>query len=258
MVSRDEIEEAVRHHYAKAARGVIAAPVAPTDDGCDSQGGIGGIGASCYQPSELEEIPSPAVVASIGCADPVAVAELRAGEVVLDLGSGGGLDVLLSARRVGPTGKVYGLDPTDEMLDLARSNQGRAGVDNVEFLKGRMESIPLPEASVDVVLSNCVIALSVDKAAAFSEAHRVLRPGGRFAVADVVTHRPLGPPQQADVATWVDCASGALTEAEYRTALATAGFVDVSISHSHAVEHDLTSVIVRASKSRASRRPVSP
>lgn len=188
------------------------APDASTGGGCDSQGGIG---ASCYDASELDPLPSSAVAASIGCANPVAVAELRTGEVV---------------------------------LDLARSNQRRAGVDNIEFLNGRMESIPLPEASVDVVLSNCVIARSVDKAAVFSEAHRVLRRAGASTVADVVTQRSVASPQQADAATWVDCVSGALTEAEYRTALATAGFVDVSISHSDAVEHDLKSVIVRASK----------
>jgi len=245
MADRDEIEEVVRRHYAEAARAVSTAPGARTSGGCDS---LGGIGATCYDASDLDELPALAVAASIGCENPVAVAELGEGEVVLDLGSGGGIDVLLSARRVGPTGKAYGLDPTDEMLDLARSSQARAGVDNVEFLKGHMESIPLPAASVDVVLSNCVIALSVDKAAVFSEAHRVLRPGGRLAVADVVTQHAAGPPHQADAAIWVDCASGALTEAAYRTALAAAGFVEVSISRSHAVEGGLTSVIVRASK----------
>ena len=241
MPERDAIEEAVRAHYAEAAGRASGC-------GDDCSPGEHGIGGGVYAPADVEAVPAAAVAASIGCANPVAVAELGEGEVVLDLGSGGGVDVLLSARRVGPTGKAYGLDSTDEMLHLARLNQASAGVDNVEFLRGHMESIPLPEASVDVVLSNCVIALSVDKTAVFSEAHRVLRPGGRLAVADVVARHPGGTPDQADAGAWVDCTSGALTEVEYRTALAAAGFVETSITHSHAVEGGLTSVIVRASK----------
>ena len=247
MDNRSDIEEEVRRHYSEAARGVTGSSEDAGADagGCESRDGIG---AGCYDAGELAELPAGAVAASIGCANPVVGAELREGEVVLDLGSGGGIDVLLSARRVGPTGKAYGLDMTDEMLDLARSNQARAGVGNVEFLKGHMEAIPLPDSSVDVILSNCVIALAVDKTVVFSETHRVLRRGGRFTVADVVAERGAGSSPPADPATWVDCAAGALTETEYRAALEDAGFADVSIAHSHAIDHDLSSVIVRASR----------
>ncbi|MGH8996867.1 MAG: methyltransferase domain-containing protein, partial [Acidimicrobiales bacterium] len=181
MPDAEGVEAAVRQHYAAAA---LAAPAC-----CGPQGGsvvdpseVDVFGASQYAQAELGDLPPEAVAASFGCANPVALAELRSGEVVLDLGSGGGIDVLLSARRVRPAGKAYGLDMTDEMLELARANQAKAGVDNVEFLKGHIEAIPLPDASVDVVVSNCVINLSTDKAAVFAEAHRVLRPGGRLCV----------------------------------------------------------------------------
>jgi len=196
----------------------------------------------------LEGLPAAAAAASIGCANPVAVAELAEGEVVLDLGSGGGIDVLLSARRVGPTGKAYGLDMTDEMLDLARRNQAKAAVDNVEFLKGHMEAIPLPGATVDVVLSNCVVALSVDQSAVFAEAFRVLRPRGRLALADVVAEREPDPDDAVDVASWVACVNGALTEAQYRSVIEQAGFVDASIRFSHAISPGFSSVVVRARK----------
>ena len=172
MNNGEVLREAVRQRYAAAARAVSGGERDPSC--CAPKGGIG---AECYDSDALAELPAAAVAASIGCANPVAVAQLAPGEVVLDLGSGGGIDVLLSARRVGPTGTAYGLDMTDEMLELARANQAEAGVENVEFLKGHMESIPLPDHAVDVVLSNCVIALSVDKASVFSEAYRVLRPG---------------------------------------------------------------------------------
>lgn len=237
----EAVREAVREHYAAAALNVT------TDErssgGCATEPRIG---AGCYPVGDLEGLPATAVAASIGCANPVAVAELDEGEVVLDLGSGGGIDVLLSARRVGPTGRAYGLDMTEEMLELARANQAEAGAENVEFLKGHMEAIPLPAASVDVVLSNCVIALSVDKAAVFAEAFRVLRPGGRLALADVIAENETVSGGTIDAASWVDCVSGALTEERYRDALATAGFAHVSIQRSHAVSGGLASVIVRA------------
>jgi len=239
----DAIQEAIRDHYAAVALSVTSDGRA--GEGC---GPADGTGAGCYPREVLDGLPASTVAASIGCANPVAVAELAEGEVVLDLGSGGGIDVLLSARRVGPTGKAYGLDMTDEMLDLARLNQRQAGVDNVEFLKGQMEAIPLPDTSVDVVLSNCVIALSVDKAAVFAEAFRILRPDGRLALADVVAEQEADPDAAADIASWVDCVSGALTERQYRAALDTAGFVDASIRFSHTIGTGLSSVIVRARK----------
>ena len=239
MPERDAIEEAVRAHYAEAAGRASGC-------GDDCSPGEHGIGGGVYAPADVEAVPAAAVAASIGCANPVAVAELVEGEVVLDLGSGAGLDVLLSARRVGPTGKAYGLDMTDEMLELARRHQAEAGVTNVEFLKGHMEAIPLPDASVDVVLSNCVIALAVDKRRVFAEAMRVLRPGGRLAIADVVADRERSP--ESDTASWIDCVSGALTQARYRLVLGQAGFVDASIEASHPVMEGFTSVIVRASK----------
>jgi len=242
---REAIQEAVREHYAAAA-------VSGTTDqgarrGCDVGAGLG---ASCYEGDDLKGLPPAAVAASIGCANPVALAELTEGEVVLDLGSGGGIDVLLSARRVGPAGKAYGLDMTDEMLELARRNQSEARADNVEFLKGHMEAIPLPDASVDVVLSNCVIALSVDKRAVFGEALRVLRPGGRLALADVVAEHEPDPDAAVDPESWVDCISGALTESQYLGILQVSGFVGASIQHSHAIATGFASVIVRAAKPR--------
>ncbi len=242
-VQRETVQEAVREHYAAAALSVTAGESA---SGCCDVGGS--IGSSCYGGGDLEGLPAAAVAASIGCANPVALADLAEGEVVLDLGSGGGIDVLLSALRVGPEGKAYGLDMTDEMLDLARRNQSEAGVDNVEFLKGNMEAIPLPDASIDVVLSNCVIALSVDKQAVFGEAFRVLRPGGRLALADVVAEREPDPDVAVDPASWVDCISGALTEPQYLAALAMAGFVESSIELSHAIDPGFSSVMVRAVK----------
>lgn len=245
-LDREAVLEAVRKHYAAAALGVTADEAARATR-CSEEG----IGSSCYDAGDLDGLPAPAVAASIGCANPVAVAGLAEGEVVLDLGSGGGIDVLLSAPRVGPTGKAYGLDMTDEMLDLARLNQSKAGVENVEFLKGHMEAIPLPTASVDVVLSNCVIALSVDKAAVFAEVRRVLRVGGRLAVADVVADHEPDPGAGVDAASWVGCLSGALTADQYLAALGTAAFVEAIIERSHTIEPGFSSVIVRA---RAPRR----
>jgi len=240
---RAGIEEAVREHYAAVATNVEASPVV---SGCC--GPEAGIGAGCYPVDHLDGLPANAIAASVGCANPVAVAQLAEGEVVLDLGSGGGIDVLLSARRVGAGGKAYGLDMTDQMVDLARRNQREAGVDNAEFLKGRIEAIPLPDATLDVVLSNCVIALSVDKGAVFAEAFRVLRPGGRLALADVVAEKEPASGGHVDATSWVDCTGGALTESRYLAALGAAGFVDASIQFSHAVGDGFASVIVRAVK----------
>jgi ubiquinone/menaquinone biosynthesis C-methylase UbiE len=182
-----------------------------------------------YETSEVDGLPSKAVAASLGCGNPTALAQLNAGETVLDLGSGGGIDVLLSAKRVGPTGKAYGLDMTDEMLALARENQQKAGAQNAEFLKGEIENIPLPESSVDVVISNCVINLSGDKDRVLREAFRVLRPGGRFAVSDVVARGPVPAEIRRNMELWVGCVAGALEESEYRTKLAAAGFEDIEI-----------------------------
>ena len=247
MPNRDAIEEAVRDHYAAAARRISSGCGTSSGEHCCSEPGIG---AGCYEPSDVEGLPAAAVAASIGCANPVAVAGLAPGEVVLDLGSGGGIDVLLSARRVGPTGKAYGLDMTDEMLELARMHQAEAGITNAEFLKGHMEAVPLPDESIDVVLSNCVIALAVDKARVFSEAFRILRPGGRLAIADVVADEE-GPAEHAsDAASWVECTSGAMTQAQYLSTLAEAGFTGAAIEPSHPVMPGFSSVIVRASKPR--------
>ena len=203
-------------------------------------------GAALYPPDDLAVLPAQAVAGSIGCANPVALARLAPGEDVLDLGSGGGIDVLLSAGRVGPTGRAYGVDMTPEMLDLARANQARAGVTNVEFLEGRIESVPLPEDSVDVVTSNCVINLSADKAAVLAEAARVLRPGGRLAIADVVADVEPDPDDQLDPAAWADCVAGAVTRSRYRALLTGAGFVDVEIVDDHPVAEGHWSVFVRA------------
>ena len=248
MPDAQEIEAAVRERYAAAAKAASRC-CAPGDSVVDpAEAEV--FGRVRYDAAALEELPSEAVAASLGCANPVALADLAPGEVVLDLGSGGGIDVLLSARRVAPTGHAYGLDMTDEMLELARVNQARAGLDNVTFLKGRMEDIPLPDSSVDVVISNCVINLSADKASVLAEAHRVLRPGGRFCVADVVADAEVGREQADDLDAWTGCLAGALTRPDYLAALRNAGFSEVSITDSHPVAEGFTSVLVRA------RRPV--
>jgi arsenite methyltransferase len=187
------------------------------------------ITSNLYDEKQKQELPEEAILASLGCGNPTALAALNAGEVVLDLGSGGGIDVLLSAKRVGPTGKAYGLDMTDEMLALARENQKKSGIENVEFLKGEIESIPLPDNSVDVIISNCVINLSADKDKVLKEAFRVLKPGGRFAVSDVVTKGEMLPEIREKVLLWVGCIAGALEENEYRAKLTAAGFTDVSL-----------------------------
>ena len=208
-----------------------AKPGTAADCGCGCSSGAvdDPITSDLYSEDETTGLPAHAVLASLGCGNPTALAELRAGEVVLDLGSGGGIDVLLSARRVGPTGKAYGLDMTDEMLELARRNQREAGVDNVEFLKGEIEAIPLPDESVDVIISNCVINLSGDKPAVLAEAFRVLRPGGRFAVSDIVARGELDPRIRRSMELWTGCVAGALETREYETSLRDAGFTDIEI-----------------------------
>jgi SAM-dependent methyltransferase len=221
------IKEQVRENYARAARRVTS----------NESGGCCGTAAPCgnpitsnlYADSETGALPAEAIAASLGCGNPTALAELKAGETVLDLGSGGGIDVLLSARRVGPSGKAYGLDMTDEMLALARENQRKAGAQNVEFLKGEIENIPLPDNSVDVIISNCVINLSGDKDRVLAEAFRVLRPGGRFAVSDVVVHGEVPAAIRRSVELWIGCVAGALEESEYRTKLSGAGFEQVEV-----------------------------
>ncbi|HET8629464.1 MAG TPA: arsenite methyltransferase [Thermomicrobiales bacterium] len=229
------IKEQVRERYAAAARQVAGGGGGCCGGGsscCGDEAAIASdaFGSRGYAGEQLAVLPAGAVAASLGCGNPTALIELRAGETVLDLGSGGGIDVLLSARRVGPTGRALGLDMTDEMLALARKHAAEAGVANVEFVKGELEAIPLPDASVDVVISNCVINLSPDKDAVLREAFRVLRPGGRFAVSDVVVQGgPLPAALRADVASWTGCVAGALEEGEYRARLAAAGFADVEI-----------------------------
>ena len=220
----------VREKYGEAAR--RAATGARASCGCGSGGGDCGpdpITTNLYGPAETALVPEGAVLASLGCGNPTALAQLHPGETVLDLGSGGGIDVLLSARRVGPTGKAYGLDMTDEMLELARTNQRTAGIENAEFLKGEIEQIPLPDASVDVIISNCVINLSADKRRVLSEAHRVLKPGGRFAVSDIVIRGALPAEVRRSMELWVGCIAGALEEGEFRALLTEQGFVDVDI-----------------------------
>jgi arsenite methyltransferase len=225
-VSETDIKEVVRGRYAEIARSVRASGSSCCYDG---EAGSRGISANLYADDETASLPEEAVLASLGCGNPTALAELREGETVLDLGSGGGIDVLLSARRVGPSGKAYGLDMTDDMLALARDNQRKSGATNVEFLKGEIEHIPLPDNSVDVIISNCVINLSADKDRVLREAFRVLKPGGRFAVSDVVTRGAIPEPIRRDMLLWVGCVAGALDENEYRIKLAVAGFEAIGV-----------------------------
>ena len=228
-MSATNIKDEVRERYAQAALrvktgGSSCCGATPAEvNSCDP------ITANLYDISQLNQVPEEAMLASLGCGNPTALAQLHPGEVVLDLGSGGGIDVLLSAKRVGPTGKAYGLDMTDEMLALANENKRKAGAENVEFLKGEIENIPLPENAVDVIISNCVINLSADKARVLREAFRVLKPGGRFAVSDVVTRGEITPEVRESVLLWVGCIAGALEENEYREKLAAAGFEQIEI-----------------------------
>jgi arsenite methyltransferase len=243
------LREEVRARYAESATAVKDRSVRSCDCGdsgcCDPRHGFGG---ALYEESQRGELPEAAVLASLGCGNPIAVAELREGERVLDLGSGGGIDVLLSARRVGPTGKAYGLDMTDEMLALALRNAREAGATNVEFLKGYIEDVPLPAGTVDVIISNCVINLSTDKPRVFAEMHRVLRGGGRIGVSDVVAEDHLTPAQRAERGSYVGCIAGALSFAEYRAGLEAAGFEDIEITSTNQMADGLHSAIVRAVK----------
>jgi SAM-dependent methyltransferase len=224
----EKIKDAVREKYAR-----VALKVKGGESGCcgtaSSRGDCDPITSNLYSEHEVEGLPAEARAASLGCGNPTALAALKPGEIVLDLGSGGGIDVLLSARRVGPTGKAYGLDMTDEMLALARENQRKAGVQNAEFLKGEIENVPLPDATVDVIISNCVVNLSADKDRVLAEAYRVLKPGGRFAVSDVVVRGEVPAQIRRSVELWIGCVAGALEEDEYRAKLAQAGFEAVEI-----------------------------
>ena len=225
----EDLRTTVRERYAQVARKVAVSE----ETSCCASSCCGGsadpISSDLYTAAETAQLPEKAVLASLGCGNPTALAELKPGDTVLDLGSGGGIDVLLSARRVGPSGKAYGLDMTEDMLALARENQRRAGVDNVEFLKGEIESIPLPDNSVDVIISNCVINLSTDKPRAIAEAFRVLKPGGRFAVSDVVVRGELPPEVRRSMELWVGCVAGALTDEQYQEMLRHAGFEETGI-----------------------------
>jgi ubiquinone/menaquinone biosynthesis C-methylase UbiE len=227
-MSSTDIKEIVKERYGEAARRVIAIKT----EGCCcgvAPAGADPITSNLYDSAQTSDLPEAAVLASLGCGNPTALAGLKPGEVVLDLGSGGGIDVLLSAKRVGPAGKAYGLDMTDDMLALANQNKRKAGAVNVEFLKGEIEHIPLPDASVDVIISNCVINLSADKDQVMREAFRVLKPGGRFAVSDVVTRGEIRPEIRQSVLAWVGCVAGALDEQVYRDKLAAVGFVKIDV-----------------------------
>lgn len=244
-----DLRETVRRRYAAAAVQVAEGATAccgPEPVEVDEN-----FGSALYATAERDALPAAAVAASLGCGNPTAVAELREGDRVLDLGSGGGIDVLLSARRVGPTGRAYGLDMTDEMLALALANAEKAGATNVEFLKGTIEAIPLPANTIDVVISNCVINLSVDKPAVFAETFRVLRPGGRIGVSDVVADDALTPRQRAQRGDYVGCVAGALSFAEYRAGLEAAGFTGIDITPTHPVADGMHSAVIRATKPTA-------
>lgn len=242
----NDLRETVRERYAAAAVQVTEGGTAccgPQSIEVDDN-----FGSTLYAPAERDALPAEAVAASLGCGNPTAVADLHEGDRVLDLGSGGGIDVLLSARRVGPTGKAYGLDMTEEMLALALANRKKARATNVEFLKGTIEAIPLPANTIDVVISNCVINLSTDKPAVFTEMFRVLAPGGRIGISDVVADDQLAPDQRAERGDYVGCIAGALSFTEYREGLAAAGFTNIELTPTHAVADGMHSATVRAVK----------
>jgi arsenite methyltransferase len=251
----NELREQVRDRYAEAVSVVTETGrhAEETTGCCGGSGDCCGpsgasFGSELYQLSERESLPDTALLASLGCGNPMAVADLNEGEVVLDLGSGGGIDVLLSAQRVGPTGKVYGLDMTDEMLELALRNKQEAGAENVEFLKGYIEAVPLPAETIDVVISNCVINLSTDKPSVFAEMFRILRRGGRIGVTDVVADDALTPADRAERGSYVGCIAGALSFSEYRDGLEAAGFTDISVDSTHEVNDGMHSAIIKATK----------
>ncbi|MCP4964948.1 MAG: arsenite methyltransferase [bacterium] len=251
--TKNEIRDKVKQRYADAARS--AEPSCCDTDCCSPSASdafktadSGDFGTWLYKTEELSEIPDGAALASLGCGNPTAVADLSAGETVLDLGSGAGIDVLLSAKRVGPTGFAYGIDMTDEMLELARKHQEEAGAENVEFRKGTIEDIPLDTSTVDVVISNCVINLSADKPAVFAEMHRVLKPGGRLGIADVVADNDLTDAEKLERGSWVGCIAGALGFEEYESGLVNAGFSDVSIESTHVVAEGMHSAIIKATR----------
>ena len=248
MTGVKEKREQVRAAYAEAATGVrrnLQMVETSGDASCCSDDSK--FGATLYKDVE-DGLPDAALLASLGCGNPTAVAEMAPGETVLDLGAGGGIDVLLSAQRVGPEGKVYGLDMTDEMLEIAEKNRREAGAENVEFLKGYIEDVPLPDSTIDVVISNCVVNLSTDKPAVFAEMARVLKPGGRIGIADVVAGNDVTPQQRLERGSFVGCIAGALSFDEYEKELTAAGFVDVSVEPSHEVTTDMWSAIVKATK----------
>ena len=249
-----QLREEVRTRYAEAAATVAAGAGTACDcchpgSTCAEEGHA--FGPDLYEALSAESLPEAAVLASLGCGNPTAVADLNPGETVLDLGSGGGIDVLLSAKRVGPTGKVYGLDMTEEMLALAIRNRDEAGATNVEFLKGYIEEVPLPAGTVDVVISNCVVNLSTDKPKVFAEMHRVLRSGGRIGIADVVADDGLTPAERAERGSFVGCIAGALSFSEYEDGLRSAGFEDISITSTHESMPGIHSAIVKATKPQA-------
>ena len=256
-----DLREEVRSRYAAAARTVLEPQAGVAASCCGSSAAdsccgadaaaaeaVGGFSEGLYREGETDGLPEEAVLASLGCGNPIAVADLREGERVLDLGSGGGIDVLLSARRVGPSGFAYGVDMTDDMLELARANASKAEAANVEFLKGQIEDLPLPDTSVDVVISNCVINLSVDKPAALAEMFRVLVPGGRIGISDVVAEDHLSPADRAAAGSYVGCIAGALSRREYLDGLVAAGFADASVTFTTEAAPGLHSAIIRAVK----------
>lgn len=243
-MSTNSVQDAVREKYGEIARTAgKTGCCGPAASGCGDP-----ITSNLYSDEEKNGLPAEAVAVSLGCGNPTALLALQPGQTVLDLGSGGGIDVLLSARRVGPKGKVYGIDMTEEMLALAVKNAAEAGVDNVEFLKGFIEAVPLPASTVDVIISNCVVNLSADKAAVFREMHRVLRPGGRIGVSDVVASNELTPEDRAERGSYVGCIAGALSFDEYRDGLTEAGFEEISVTPTHEVAEGMYGAIVRAGK----------
>ena len=253
--SPEALREEVRQRYAESADAVTAG----RDGSCCADGDVSAaFGEALYDAEQRNELPDAAVLASLGCGNPTAVAELRDGEAVLDLGSGGGIDVILSAKRVGPTGMAYGLDMTDEMLALARKNAEDAGVRNAIFLKGVIEEVPLPAESIDVVISNCVINLSVDKPAVLTEMARVLKPGGRLGISDVVAEDRLGAEQRAERGSYCGCVAGALSKGEYEAGLEAAGFENVSVQFTHEVADGMHGAIIKAVKGRAAQPRQAP